>query len=259
MVALVVVGVVLLVLALGPSAARAYTRSSSLARCEELRTRLAQLSAQGAAFTEIDPVQRELEACLQSAADAGAPVDLGSASASACLTSRDRIRAIWEEFKSTSYADIMRRDNQRGAILQLGGEMARCLERATVDAESLASLTVVQGALASAIADSVERSTAYRAQVNGTDRYFGSVEEAPYGKAQQEYDRVELPLREALGKLIVKRTELTRAAAAAKNTPEALAAAQGKRDASRDFWAAEIAKRNAERAARAAAPPDTVR
>jgi hypothetical protein len=259
MVALVVVGVVLLVLVLGPGAARAYTRTSSLARCDELKTRLAQLSAQGAAFTEIDPVQRELEACLQTAADAGAPVDLGSASAAACLASRDRIRAIYTEFKSTSYADIVRRDNQRGAILQLGGEMARCLERAVVDAESLASLTVVQNALASAIADSVTRSTEYRAQVNGTDRYFGSTEEAPFGKAQQEYDRVELPLRDALAKLITKRTQLTREAAAAARTPERLAAAQGKRDASRDFWAAEIAKRNAERAARAAAPPDTLR
>lgn len=211
-IALVLVAVVVLVLTF-PYLASAYTRSASLSRCAELESQLLRLRQQGGDLTESARISSELQACYQTARDAGAVLDLGSVLLRDCRTYQQQIDAEWGNLTTTVDADFVKRNNTRGTIIRAGGEMVRCLTQATERAESANALREIKQFVVEAIASSRARSKCYRENGPGCGRSGLSEphgDEKDYEEARTTY----LPLDALLSTINAKIARLESAPAA---------------------------------------------
>lgn len=200
------------------------------ASCAALRGRLAVLRTQGGSVDEQARLQVQLDDCQQALRDAGIDVSVLGELLRQIETTRAQMRQEHSHFKSTDYADIMKRGNIRGTILRLGDSLAPLYQAGVAAAaedpsSELANLGLLLASAKVDLADSVARAKCYRTEAPGCGRYLGSTEDDGRSKARNESTRVSAGLRAAMGEINMRIREL--AEPAAREEREILSAETG--------------------------------
>lgn len=198
---LIVVGAVALAVAWGPLT-RARAKADKLAECRELRRQLIHLRAQGGSTTEAAQLAAQLQLCATELQEMGVDdFTISNAAAVNCETMLEQIMQEWAHFKTTDYADIVKRGNTRGTILRLGAELNRCLENAANQATTAAELDALASVAKRHYEASVERARCYERGESGCSRYWGSLETDDKTKAREEIEQVQRGARDVYMKI----------------------------------------------------------
>ncbi|MCH8198536.1 MAG: hypothetical protein IIA54_00500 [Chloroflexi bacterium] len=192
------------------------------AECDALEGQLISSRAQGTGADETARIEVALNDCRRRLRDLG--IETPSVSETLLLeidAAREQIRQEWSHFKSTDYADILKRGSTRGTILRIGDELARKYRLAADDAsENAAQLSLLRTSVDEALGESKARMSCYGWRPrwkeigfrpgSGCDRYFGSTEDSPEAKVTAERERIYDPLRASREYILTKSGSLYR-------------------------------------------------
>lgn len=198
--------VVVFVLVYGPVRDKLDT-DAVRAECNALRSRLAVLSTQGGSVDEQQRIEAQLDECVAQLRARGIEVDDVAEVLTAIARDRRQVRQEWSHFRSTDYADTIKRGNTRSTILRLGEDLAgryvSALSLLSTDAETrYRQIQRLLREIRLDIQDSFERYNCYKTESAGCGRFLGSVEDDKTTKLRAEMERVSVPLKAARERLL---------------------------------------------------------
>lgn len=177
-----------------PKASAAKDLNATLAECDALRARLTGERVQGGNPVVAAQLEAQLNACLASANAQGAKVDTSDITLEACTLMQRNIDQEWTHYKSTVWADSVKRNNTRQQVLRLGEDMVACYRRAVLGATTIAGLNKIEAAVRESITGSYVRANCALSNEGSCGR-LGPIEE-PHNndKATDELLRIGFPL-----------------------------------------------------------------
>jgi hypothetical protein len=141
---------------------------------------------------------------LVSKGDANAEVPLTKEKLRYCVSLRDFGNTKFNEYKSVSYPDALRRNNLRQEVLRAGRDLVACLQ--SVRTDTAAARREVRSLIESALAASRARWTCYKSDQPGCGR-FALNEDHGNDKADQEASQITQPLERLLASTPLGQTE----------------------------------------------------
>lgn len=192
----IVVAVALLVavVVLVPRLTSARAQSTDLAQCRALQRQLADARTQGGDQGVIEHIEAQLRSCIVDAQAAGAQVDTSGIDLGIAQAAGAQIDSEWVHYKSTDWADSVKRNNTRSNILRIAeSDLVPDLRAALEHAESLASLAPIRDEITRQINKSIDRAQCILSDGVGCGR-FGDNEDNWDQRGRDEIVRVMLPL-----------------------------------------------------------------
>src|SRR5690606_11069133 len=107
------------------------------ATCAGLRAQIAAMRVQGGDLGQLAILEAQLMECTRTAERLGVDVDAAEVNEFQCDGIAQQMRQEWSHYRSTSYADPLKRENTRTAILRMGDDLARCFEESIAEAKTI--------------------------------------------------------------------------------------------------------------------------
>jgi hypothetical protein len=101
-------------------------KDAIMARCNALRAEIARIRTQGGDVSRANELEAQLTTCLAEAEAAGFAIDYKEIDVANCAQIQTQIDQEWEHYRSTATEDAIKRNNGRGQILRLGEGLASC-------------------------------------------------------------------------------------------------------------------------------------
>lgn len=203
----------------GPALAEAWAKQRAIGRCEDIRAELEEARATGGDGTRVAQLTAELTSCTQESQTYGAEASVSEVTVASCRAMWEAMNAKHASFAATDRSDIIKRQNLRGELLQLGVRLVACLQQALAEAVNeaplfseatrLALFKNVRAVAVRALADSEARVRCYETNP-ACGRYDGSLETSNGDKMRDEQAAIGTPLRAVLADVDQRIAELSR-------------------------------------------------
>lgn len=191
-IALVVLAVIAVAM-LAPRLAAARARADKATQCRQIQRRLAGARVQGGDLNEAARLEADLRLCVADAQALGEPIDTSLVTIETARARLTQMQQEWGHYKSTDYADTLKRGSTLGTLYRIGDELLGMIRLAATQAESVRSIDAVRDFALEVARDSWSRAICLDTEAPGCGRY-GFIEGNWDERELQELTRVLLPV-----------------------------------------------------------------